>query len=235
MFGRLERFLVLIAGYTFGSARENSHWADPYSLWSQAARVRPSCWQAHYNAGLALIDMKRFPEAREALERASAVAPTEPWIFDALGRVFAATGDRQSAIANFRRSIDLDPDMFESLNNLGTVYFDSGNYQQAEALFASALKLRPQAIAARYNLGLCHSREGRSAESIGELKTVVEARPADALAHFELGLAYEKAGQLAEALTALERGLMLASSQEMSKRISEELEHARALRSHSAN
>src|SRR5262249_33509475 len=125
-------FLALVAGYALASVRENSHWADPYSLWSQAARGRPACLQAHYHVGLALIDMKRFPEARESLERAAALAPNEPWIFDALGRVLSATGARQGAIANFSRSIDLDPGMFESLNNLGTVYFDSGSYQRAE-------------------------------------------------------------------------------------------------------
>src|SRR5260370_2407255 len=141
--------LALLAGYTLASARENSHWADAYSLWSQAARVRPACWEAHYSTGLALLDTRRFPEAREALERAAALAPDEPWIFDALGRVFAAMNDQPSAIANFQRSINLDPDMFESLNNLGTVYFESGNYRQAESLFTSALRLRPRAVAAR--------------------------------------------------------------------------------------
>jgi tetratricopeptide (TPR) repeat protein len=219
--------LALIAGYTFGSARENSHWADPYSLWSQAARVRPACWQAHYNAGLALIDMKRFPEAREPLERASALAPTEPWIFDALGRVFAATGDRQSAIANFRRSIDLDPEMFESLNNLGTVYFDSGNYQQAEGLFSSALRLRPQAVAARYNLALSYAHQGKFAEAISELQKVVDLTPADTDARFALGLAYEDAGRIPEAITALELGLPMAKSADESRRFSERVDKLR--------
>jgi tetratricopeptide (TPR) repeat protein len=219
--------MLLLAGYTVASARENSHWADSAALWSQAARVRPASWQANYNRGLALLEAKRLPEAKDSLQRAASLAPDKAAVFDGLGRVFNALGDRASAIASFQKSIGIDSNMFESLNNLGAVYFESGTYPQAESLFLRALTLRPQAIAARYNLGVCYLREDKIAESIVELEKVVEFSPADSGARFELGTAYERAGRKPDALAALEAALPLAETSEASKKISDELDKIR--------
>jgi len=205
------------------TASENRSWSDSYSLWSNAARVRPRYWAAHYNVGLALLDARRFDDAFEALSRAALLKPDEPDVFDALGRTCDAKGDTTGAISSFSRAVDLDPEKFESLNNLGHVYFKSSDYALAERYFAAALSVRPQTPAALYNLGLCYLRQGRYAEAIPRLERALDLVPDDGETYYELGLAYEKAGRRDDAIGALKRVRELATSQALADKALERL------------
>lgn len=215
--------VVLLLLLTAATARENRNWASAHALWANAARIRPEFWAAHYNAGLALLDAKRYEEARDTLHQAAAVAPDEPTVFDALGRTYAAMGETTKAIENFRHAIELDPQMFESLNNLGNVYFTAGDYLSAERYYKSSLALRPQAVASRFNLALCHSRQNRAVEAAAELERALTYAPDDAEILYELGNAYEKSGRRDEAVKTLQRALSVSRSTELSDKITDSL------------
>ena len=220
-------FAVLVLGLVVGCARENRNWTDDAALWSNAARVRPQFWGLHYNAALALIKGKRFAEARERLDRAADLKPGEAVIFDALGRAYDGMGDTESAVANFRQALEIDPTLFESLNNLGTVYFRNGDSISAERQFTAALLLEPKAVASRFNLGLCLARQGKYAEAVSQFELVTKASPSDGEAYYELGLAYEKSRRPSDALQALEAGRALARSPELTDKINEVLARLR--------
>jgi protein O-mannosyl-transferase len=215
--------VLLLASMVAVCARENRNWADEYALWSNAARIRPQFWAAPYNVGVALIDSKKFDEARPWLERAAKLAPDEPNIFDALGRCYDAADDTENAVANFEHAIALDSTMFESLNNLGTVYFKMKDYRSAEKQFTAALNLKPQAAAPRFNLALCLERQSRFAEAARQFELVIGVVPEDAEAHYQLGLMYEKTGRRADAIRTLEWGLSLTKSRELSEKIASTL------------
>lgn len=219
--------LVMTLGLTVAAARENRPWADSYSLWSNVARIRPEYWAAHYNAGLALMEAKRFEEAQVSLERAAALKPDEPNVLAALGRSFDGKGESASAVASFKRAIDINPEMFESRNDLGAVYFKNNDYVSAEANFAAALRLKPEASASRFNLGLCYARQGRYGDAAQELERVVRATPDDALALYELGLCYERTGRSDDAERVFENASKLAKSQELADRLAEGLSRLR--------
>ena len=220
-------FAVIVLASTFAAGRENRPWADSYSLWSNVARARPSYWAAHYNAGLALLDSKRFDEARSSLERAAELKPNDPNVIDALGRAQDGMGETSTAVTSFKRAIDINPEMFESYNNLGTVYFKNSDFALAETNFAAALRLKPEASSSRYNLGLCYAREGRYSDATRELERVVQATPDDAMALYELGLAYERLGRSDDAMRAFQRGQGAAKSQELASKIAERLDRFR--------
>lgn len=211
------------------TAGENRAWSDSYALWSNAARVRPSNWAAHYNTGLALLDRSRFLEARDALGRAAALKPDEAAIFDALGRASDGAGNTREAEANFKRALQLDPRLFESLNNLGTLYFKLEDYSAAEAKLVAAIAIRPDAARARFNLGLCRVRLARYDEAAREFERATQLEP-DAEAFYELALACEKLGRTRDAENALTRGRDLATTPELAGRISEELARLRGER-----
>ena len=215
--------VLLLLLMTAATARENANWSSAHALWSNAARIRPEFWAAHYNAGLALLEQKQYAGARDALHEAARVAPGEPTVFDALGRTYTAMGETAQAIENFKHAIELDPEMFESLNNLGNVYFTAGDVRAAERYYKSSLALRPQAVASSFNLALCYGRQNRPAEAAAELERALAYAPDDAEILFELGLAYEKSGRKGEAITVLQRSLSLRPAPELSARINENL------------
>lgn len=215
--------IALVAALTAATAVENRNWLDSYSLWSNAAKVRPGFWAAHYNAGLALMDLKRPEEALNVLLTAARLAPDEPSVFDALGRTYDQLGDRPGAVDSFHRALRIDPLFFESLNNLGTIYFKSGDMRSAEQYFLAALKLRPQATAARFNLAMSYANQRRYPESVRELERVAEMAPADAEARYELGVAYERSGRIADAVQSFRRALEISVSEELTEKAREGL------------
>lgn len=214
---------VVILALTVSSALANGHWSDSYSLWSNAAHVRPTYWAAHYNTGLALLDNKRFEEARVSLETATTLKPDEADVLDALGRAYDGIGDSGNAVASFKHAIKIDPEIFEYYNDLGALYFKNENYRLAETNFSAALRLKPQATASRYNLGLCYARQGRYADAATELEQVTNAAPDDALAFYELGIAYERLGRTKDAVNAFGRGQQVATSHQLADRMAEGL------------
>jgi Flp pilus assembly protein TadD len=221
---------VVVLGSTIAVARENRHWSDSYSLWSNAAQVRPHYWAAHYNTGLALLDARRFDEARASLEFAHTLKPDEADVLDALGRAYDGSGDTANAVASFKRAIEINPEIFESYNNLGALYFKNGNYKLAQANFSSALRLKPQATASRFNLALCYAREGLYSNAKTELEAVISAAPDDAEAFYELGLAYERMGQWDEAALAFSRGQQVAKSPQLIEKLAESLTRLKTYR-----
>jgi tetratricopeptide (TPR) repeat protein len=225
-------FLVMTLALTGAAALENRPWADSYALWSNVARVRPTYWAAHYNAGLSLLDAKRFDEALASLERATALKPDEPNVHDALGRSYDGKGETSSAVTSFKHAIAINPEMFESYNNLGTVYFKNKDYALAEANFAAALRLNPEASASRFNLGLCYARQGRYSDATRELERVVQAVPSDAEALYELGLSYEGTGRVSDAMCAFQTASKLAKSLELADKLAEGLSRLRGERQH---
>ncbi len=214
---------LLTAALTAVAALENRPWADSYALWSNVARVRPAYWAAHYNAGLALLDTRRFDEGHASLEQAIALKPDEPSVLAALGRSYDGKGDTASSVNSFKRAIEVNPEMFESHNDLGAVYFKNRNYSLAESSFATALRLRPEALTSRFNLGLCYARQGRYIDATRELERVVQATPDDALALYELGLCYERVGRQNDAVGVLQNAGKLAKSQELADKVAESL------------
>ncbi len=194
--------------------RENSTWANGYSLWENAARVRPNLWVAPYNAGLELLNVKRYSEARDALNRAAQLKADEPAIYNVLGQVYTGMGETSRAIESFKRALDVDPEMFEALNNLGTIYFNSGDYPAAERYFKSSLALKPQAVASRFNLAMCYSRQHRLTEALPELEGCLAYTPDDAEVLYELGTVYEKLERKADARKTLEQGLQISKAHE---------------------
>ena len=216
-------FVLLMLALTAAALRENRSWADSYSLWSNVAKIRPAYWAAHYNAGLALLDARRFDEAHASLEKAIALKPDETNILAALGRSYDGKGETSSAITSFKNAIRINPEMFESHNDLGAVYFRNKQYDLAEASFAAALKLRPDASASRFNLGLCYARQGRYNDATRELERVVNTRSDDALALYELGLSYEQIGRASDAIRSFQMAAKLATSQELADRLAESL------------
>jgi len=213
--------VAVILLLTVATARENSSWANAHSLWSQAARVRPTFWVTYYNSGLALYDAKRYGESRDALMKAAELAPDEPTIFNALGQTYTASGETTLAIESFKHALEIDPEMFESINNLGSISFNLGDYKAAEHYFKSALALRPQATDFHYNLGLCYSRRGQIAEAIPELEKALEWAPNDVGVLYELGLAYESAGRKEDAFKVLQRAMSMSKTQDLIDKVSE--------------
>lgn len=76
----------------------------------RAVRVRPNHALALARRGLALAQLRRFPEAVASLKQSAAVEPSFFEAKRALGDVLLAAGDTASARKNYRKALRLKPD-----------------------------------------------------------------------------------------------------------------------------
>jgi tetratricopeptide (TPR) repeat protein len=75
----------------------------------EAIALAPSEWLNHYLAGLIAKASAKWAQARTSLETAARLNTSAPEVQNALGEVALHSGDRQRAIAYFRRASELNP------------------------------------------------------------------------------------------------------------------------------
>lgn len=121
----------------------------------QAARCAPDDPEAFANLAGLLIDLQRPAEAEAQMRHAlSLKGDAEYW--NTLGITLA--GPPHHAEQAFRRSLELQPDKTEALNNLAGHLLAQSRIHEAVTLYRRALSLRPDFHQARSNLLFCLSQ-----------------------------------------------------------------------------
>jgi len=75
--------------------------------------------------------------------------------------------DVEMALRYYKRSLDMDPDLFHALLNSGMIYYNQQKYKHATNFFARSVKVARKA-GARENEGLARSNLGASYQKDGE-------------------------------------------------------------------
>lgn len=74
-----------------------------------SADQNPKSSEEHYQRGVAMMNLGRWDEARESLERARKLAPKADHVHYALAALDCLTGEADSAMANLKIAIELRP------------------------------------------------------------------------------------------------------------------------------
>jgi tetratricopeptide (TPR) repeat protein len=74
-----------------------------------SSEQNPKSPEEHYQRGVAMMNLGRWDEARESLERARKLAPKADHIHYALAALDCLTGEADSALANLKIAIELRP------------------------------------------------------------------------------------------------------------------------------
>lgn len=113
------------------------------------------------NKGIALIYLRRLPEAEEALKAASLLDPKNPRVWYSLGLALFDSGDQQSALRAFEHAAEVDPHDADTHYYLGIIDLGLKNYDQAIPEFERALQISPLHASAQYGLARALQRSGK--------------------------------------------------------------------------
>jgi predicted O-linked N-acetylglucosamine transferase (SPINDLY family) len=94
-----------------------------------------------------------------------------------LAEVYQALGDREAAVASYKRAIELIPEYFEAHNNLANVLNQLGRFAEAEFSCRHAIDLDPNAPAPLNNLGNALRGLHRGEEALRAFDRALELRP----------------------------------------------------------
>ncbi len=181
---------------------EEGAWAEARAEFQIVLKLKPKDPLALYNLGL--NDLRaaqgmgsvRTPAYYELLEssqtallQAVALDPHLPKIHQHLGWLYHQIGDQSSAVEEFRKGIDAEPDSAEAYNNLGTALAESQQYDQAIAAYEKAFALAPESASTAINLDGAVRRGGKKVEALHRYETRVASGPGSGADHLLYGLA----------------------------------------------
>ena len=109
-----------------------------------------------------------------------------------LGLVFLSKNLLDEAIAEFKRALEIDPELVEAYNNLGRVYLKQKSYKEAIDVFKAGIEYNPEYADIYNNLGYAHFKTDVYSEAIFELQRAIELNSDYVVAMFNLCLVYLK-------------------------------------------
>ncbi len=174
-------------------------------LYRRVLAADPRNADAHHLLGLALHQNGALAEARDALETAHGLHPTEPLYATTLGRLHLEAHRPDAAEAVLRPTCGLHPDDTGLGAALALAVAHQGRHAEAEPLLRAALCHAPEDRELAGALGLVLRGTGRAVTAIPLLERA--AGTADGLSN--LALALSDAGRLPEAIAACAAALAL--------------------------
>ncbi|MDD9943978.1 MAG: tetratricopeptide repeat protein [Myxococcales bacterium] len=161
--------------------------------------------EAALGIGRALIRLERAPLAKEKLSALAGTYPDDADIVRALGDVEEALGDPKEAEALYRKSIELEPHVFDGYLALSQLFFRQDMADKAsEALNEAATQVEETAEMRRM-LGNSELARNRLSSAIHEFERALELDPQDMEAKFGMGQALRRDGQLDRARNAFDQ------------------------------
>ncbi|QHE90834.1 tetratricopeptide repeat protein [Pandoraea fibrosis] len=128
--------------YQYGMVAElNKHYDVMEKAMRRVMTSQPDNAQAYNALGYSLTERNiRLPEALKLLQKASSLAPEDPYIMDSLAWVKYRLGDKQQALDLLRRAYGIQAQA-EIGAHLGEVLWESGQQDEARKTWREALKL----------------------------------------------------------------------------------------------
>jgi tetratricopeptide (TPR) repeat protein len=170
-----------------------------------------------------LMARKMYREAVEVYKEGPADSAI---IWNKIGIAYHQMLQLDLARRNYEKSIKLNPQYPEAINNLGTVYYAHKNYRKAISCYKKALKISPNSASVYSNLGTAYfgrkkykqaAEAYQTAVSIdkdvfehhGTYGVLLEERSVEERAkfHFYLAQTYAKAGMNERALQYIRKAL----------------------------
>lgn len=215
--------LVLAAALGWRSHVQARDYRDSDTLYLRTLEKNPKCWMAQNNYATELLNraglMDRIGrrdlaeqirgEAEHRLNLAVAMNPTYVEAIGNLGKIASARGDLKSAIALYRRTLEINPKYQNSYYNLGTLMGDTNQHQEAVRLLTEAVAINKYDAMAYNNLGNSLMNLQRYSEAIYNLKKALELEPRYAIAHNNLAGVYQKQDRWDLAIQELQKALRI--------------------------
>jgi tetratricopeptide (TPR) repeat protein len=165
---------------------------------------------AHYNLGVALMQLARFEEAAAAYQATVQLMPNHAGAHAGLAQAYHVLGRHAEAERHLRECLRLEPANASRLLELGNLVAAQGRRDEAIECFRSALRLFPNNAPIWNSLGLALNDAGKLAEAEECFTRAVGLKPDMAEGYNNLAVAQETQGKFVPAEKNYRQALKLA-------------------------
>ncbi len=162
------------------------------------------------NQGVVWAQQKRFMEATEKLERATAIDATNDQAFYNLALVHMELEAYERAKDDLQRAIAIDGEVAGYHEKLGTVLMELEQWDDAKSSFERAIELEPDLFKAYYKLAQVYERLDDPQNALAQYTAAIEHGPRFLEAYSQLGRLYADLGYLDQAAQVLQSALQVA-------------------------
>jgi tetratricopeptide (TPR) repeat protein len=182
----------------------------------KAEAIAPLDNQSRFTLALAYVILNHRDWARPELETLVKADPANVYYPYWLGRIDYDAMQFTSAVAHFRRALELDPAYMKTYDNLGLCYEALGQYDDAIKTYEQAMRLNREKLQPSpwppVNLGTLLVKLGKLDEAEVALLESLRFDPRFPTARYQLGLLREKQKRDTEAVEELRQAAALNPS-----------------------
>ena len=141
---------------------------------------------------LELFNSNKLIDTKIEIDKELIAYSKSPVLFNILGTVFVSQNKFQEALANYNKSIKINPHYVQAYNNLGVCMYKLGKITEAIQIYEKAMRIQPNHADVHNNLGVAFKELGENEKSIKYYQKAIEIQPNHADAHNNLGTAFKE-------------------------------------------
>lgn len=163
---------------------------DAIQMAQKAKLIDNSDYTFDYLIGTASVALKLYNQAIDYLERALALNPDHPQIYNNLGTAYLLTGARDKSVECYKKAIKLNPQDSVAYYNIASIYQIQNKHAQASDYFSKAYELDNQE---NYliSLALSELKAGQIQNALKHYKTLACLHPEKDSFQYNLATCYE--------------------------------------------
>lgn len=117
-------------------------------------------------------------------------SPSSPNTHNNLGDVYGRHGDKQAALREFSRAIELKPNYADGYHNLGNTYRELGQLDKAMEAYAMAAKINPHLWQSFQNMAALYFQDKQYDKALESLQQAISVNPKNINLYGNLGILY---------------------------------------------
>jgi tetratricopeptide (TPR) repeat protein len=181
----------------------------------RTVELAPHSNDGWYGLGVCYIQMRRYPQAIDALRHALSCQEASPRYHVALGQIFVFRGDIEEGRRHYERALQLEPDYGPACELMGHFYLhkaaDPDALDRAEVLLLRATKLdtlHPNEV--YFDLGTLYLQKSQGRKAMDALEESLRLDSRDERAYYALANAYRLLGDTRSAAATEQRFLKIS-------------------------
>lgn len=159
------------------------------------------------NAGGVAVFRGEMVAGIRLLERATHLAPEDPYIRFQLGEACLQGNQFEQARRHFQRATDLQPTLADAWIRLVSLSLRAGDQAEAARLVFAGMENCPESPAMNMEMARFHESNGRLAAAIARLRKAIALRPNEAAAYLQLARIHFTRNEIDAGIEATEKAL----------------------------
>ena len=175
----------------------------------RALALNPALADRFIVQGQRAFDAENYQDATEPLNIHLLLFPEDISATYLLGQSYESSGDADSAITFYERTLTLDPQRPDVLFKIVHIHRGREAYQLAVDTLKRLIEIAPETAEAHYLLALSHLSLKQPNDALSAFLETIRLRPDDVAAHYHAAILFEQQGEIDNAIVHYEKTIAL--------------------------